>query len=324
MLFSLFTRPLLRSALLYGFVLSRSTVAHAQVVAEPLPHRQDATPSFGLPFKLVGGIIVLQQLALNGQRGDFILDTGNTTALLVESAAFTGQLRASPHQPTGSGATGTVNLQRLSVTSFQLGSARYTGFSAHALSLAAIRGYVGGHLLGVIGYGLLREYEVVIDYPHQRVHFYSLRTTKPIARPFVRQDSLAFKLVRGFPIATGYLGAVAVPLLLDTGAATNQLESAICQRLAPGVRPVLIDTEQNTGVDGHHQLTQRGKIPSLLLGSTTWHDLPVQVTPPIKPSSGSRPPAYHGLLGFPFLSQDGLVSFHYGRRQFYKLIPTHL
>jgi predicted aspartyl protease len=321
-LLPLFTRSLLRLALLYGVALSKSTVAQAQVPAEPLPHRQDTTPSFGLPFKLVGGLIVLQQLALNGKRGDFILDTGNTMALLVERAAFPGQLRASPHQPTGRGSTGTVALEALPVTSFQFGSARYTGFSAHALSLAAIRGYVGDHLLGVIGYGLLRDYEVVIDYPHQRVHFYSLRTTKPAARPFVRQDSLAFNLVRGFPVATGYLGAVPVPLLLDTGAATNQLESAICQRLAPSIRPVLIDTEQNTGVDGHHQITQRGKLPSLLLGSTTWHDLPVQITPPIKPIGG-RPLAYRGLLGFPFLSQDGLVSFHYGRRQFYKLIPKH-
>jgi predicted aspartyl protease len=311
----------MRLALLAGLAVSKLTTAHAQAVAEPLPHRQDTTPSFELPFKLVGGIIVLQQLTLNGQQGDFILDTGNTAALLVESTAYAGQLRAARNQPTGNGATGTVALQALPVTSFRFGRARYTGFRAHALSLAAIRGYVGGHLLGVIGYGLLREYEVVIDYTHQRVSFYSLHTPTPTARPFVRQDSLAFTLVRGFPIATGYLGTVAVPLLLDTGAATNQLAAALCQRLAPDARPVLVDTEQNTGADGHHQLTQRGTLPNLLLGSTTWHDLPVQLATYPQPAGG-QPPAYQGLLGFPFLSQDGLVSFHYGRRQFYKLTPT--
>ena len=320
MLSLLFSRSLPRLALRYGLAVALPSAAGAQPTAEPPPQRQDTTPSFGLPFKLVGGLIVLQQVTINGQQGDFILDTGNTTALLVERDSFVGQLRASHHHPTGRGATGNVALQALAVTSLQFGPARYTGFRAHALSLAAIRGYVGGHLLGVIGYGLLREYEVVIDYPHQRVSFYSLHTPKPAGRPFVRQDSLAFTLVRGFPIATGYLGKVAVPLLLDTGAAVNQLDAALCQTLAPASRPVLVDTQQNTGVDGHHQRTQRGTLPRLQLGPVTWHDLPVQVASLASPTDG-RVTAYQGLLGYPFLSQDGLVSFHYGRRQFYRLTP---
>ncbi|MGI4735063.1 MAG: retropepsin-like aspartic protease [Janthinobacterium lividum] len=320
MLPPVFTRSLLRWALLYG--LAVPLVAHAQATAEPLPHRQDTTASFALPFKLVGGLIVLQQLSLNGQRGDFILDTGNAAALLVERTAFTGQLRTSPRHLTGHGSTGTVAIQELPVTSFQLGAARYTGFTAHALSLAAIRAYVGGHLLGVIGYGLLREYEVVIDYPHRRVSFYSLRAGAPPARPFVRQDSLAFVLVGGAPIANGYLGTVPVALLLDTGAAANQLDEVLCRTLAPDARPVLVDTEHNTGVDGHRQLTQRGTLPSLVLGPTTWKALPVQVTTLYQPISG-RALAYQGILGYPFLSQDGLVSFHYGRQQFYSLTPVH-
>jgi predicted aspartyl protease len=314
------TRILPGLALLYGFAVFKPTGAFAQATTEPLPHRLDTAPSFGLPFKLVGGLIVLQQLTLNGQRGDFILDTGNTSALLVERTAFAGQLRSSSHHPTGHGATGTVALQELPVTSFQLGAARYTGFAAYALPLATVQAYVGGQLLGVIGYGLLREYEVVIDYPHRRVSFYSLRAgVRAAARPFVRRDSLAFALVRGFPIATGYLGKVPVPLLLDTGAATNQLDVALCQALAPGTRPVLSGTERNTGADGHHQLTQRGTLPYLLLGANTWHDLPMQVVPLVAPAG--RALAYRGLLGYPFLSQDKLVSFHYGRRQFFSLTP---
>jgi hypothetical protein len=103
-----------------------------------------------------------------------------------------------------------VALQELPVTSFQFGRARYTCFNAHALSLLTVRAYVGGHLLGVIGYGLLRDYEIVIDYPQQRVSFSSLRTHTPAPRPFVRQDSLAFALVRDAPITTGHLSTVPI------------------------------------------------------------------------------------------------------------------
>jgi hypothetical protein len=317
-LFPISTRALPYLTLLYSLCVAAPTATLAQTSVVPLPHRQDTTASFELPFKLVGGLVVLQQLTLNGQQGDFILDTGNALTLLVERTAFAGQLRASAQHPTGLGNTGTVALQELPVTSFQLGSARYTGFTAHALSLATIQAYVGGHLLGVIGYGLLREYEVVIDYPHQRVSFYSLRARTQPPRPFVRQDSLAFTLVRGVPIAAGYLGTVPVALLLDTGAATNQLDEVLYQRLPPGVRPVLVGTERNTGADGHQQLTRRGTIPSLVLGADTWQGLPVQVAPLPHPTYG-RALAYQGVLGYPFLSQGGRVSFHYGRRQFYHL-----
>lgn len=319
MLLPLFTRPLLHLALLYGFALPKSTVAYAQVAAELLPHRQDTTPSFGLPFKLVGGLIVLQQLVLNGQRGNFILDTGNATALLVERTAFVGQLRTATRHPSGRGSTGTVALQDLPVISFQFGAARYTGFTANALSLAAVRSYTGGNVLGVIGSGLLRDYEVVIDYPHQRVSFYSLHTRQQAPRPFVRRDSLAFVLRRGAPIATGYVGKVSVSLLLDTGASVNQLDATLCQTLAPSERPATTGSEQNTGANGHHQITQRGTLPNLLLGSNTWHSLPIQVAMLAQPVGG-RVPAYQGILGFPFLSQDRVISFHYGRQQFYSLV----
>jgi hypothetical protein len=110
-------------------------------------------------------------------------------------------------------------------------------------------------------------------------------------------------------------------LLLDTGAAANQLDSALCQTLASNVRPVLVDTKRNTGADGHHQLTQRGTLPSLVLGPDTWQGLPVQVAPFFQPTSG-RALSYQGILGYPFLGQGGLVSFHYGRRQFYHLMPA--
>jgi hypothetical protein len=72
-------------------------------------------------------------------------------------------------------------------------------------------------LLGIIGAGILRDYEVVIDYPHLRVTCYLLQAATLVPRPFVRQDSLAFTLMQERPITTGYIGQVLMRLLLDTG-----------------------------------------------------------------------------------------------------------
>jgi len=308
--------------LLLSSLLAFAPRSAAQAVPpSPTPRRLETTSSFSLPFKLIGGLVVLSQLTVNGQRGDFILDTGSAEGLVVDSHAFAGQLRAGPHN-AGYGGTGTVRLQYVTVTGFALGPARYTGLLAPAFSLAHLRAYLGpqAHLLGFIGYGLLRDYEVVLDYPHRRVTCYSLRTPIPVRRPWVRADSLAFTLTQGRPLATGYIDQVPVRLLLDTGAVTNDLDAAFCQQLPAAAQPVLTGTDPITGSDGHRQVARVGQLPRLVLGTTLWQQTPVKVFA-YAPRPDGRPVAYQGILGHPFLLQLQVVSFHYGRQQLYSLVP---
>jgi hypothetical protein len=49
----------------------------------------------------------------------------------------------------------------------------------------------------------------------------------------------------------------------------------------------------------------------------------MQVVSFFQPTNG-RALAYQCVLGYQFLSQNGLVSFHYGRLQFYYLMPAQL
>jgi hypothetical protein len=111
------------------------------------------------------------------------------------------------------------------------------------------------------GYGILRDYEVIIDYPHKRVSCYSLHTVIPATRPFIRQDSLPFTLGQGKPITTGYIGQVPVRLLLDTEAVTDDLDAAFYQTLVPASRPVLHGTDYTPGASGHRQRMQLGTLP---------------------------------------------------------------
>jgi hypothetical protein len=296
-----------------------ASVAQSATAAQAGPRRVDAASVIELPFDLVGGLIVLRNLPLNEKRGDFILDTGSEFGLVVDSAPFAGQLRPSRYA-RARGATGTNALQELPVSTFGLGAARYTGFAAQAAPLGHLRRYVGPKLLGFIGYELLRDYEVVVDYPRRRATFYTLRTSKPTRRPYVRQDSVAFKLVKGTPVAACRIGAAPVRLLLDTGAVTDQLDAAFCQTLAPASRPTLRGTEPITGGDGHQQLARVGQLPSLVVGTTEWQKFPIRVFPFAQPAS-RRALAYQGVLGHPFLLQQQVLSFHYGRQQLYFLAP---
>jgi hypothetical protein len=287
-----------------------------------MPRRLDATASFTMPFELVGSLILLRNLTVNGQRGSFILDTGSSYALVVDNTSFAKQLRAAP-KSSGLGATGQVAQQQMPVTSLQFGTAHYTGFTAQAISLEQIHRYVGPKvpLLGILGAGILRDYEVVIDYPHLRVTCYSRQAATPLPRPFVRQDSLPFTLVQGRPITTGYIGQVPVRLLLDTGSVRDNLDTAFCQTLAPANSPVLQGTDYTTGASGQRQRTQLGTLPSLVLGEVSWQQMPVEMLHFARPTSG-RALNFQGTLGYLYLLQLQVFSFHYGRQQLYMLAPT--
>jgi len=276
-----------------------------------------------LPFDLVNGLVVLRNLELNGQRGDFILDTGSNYGLIVERDAFAGQLHGALLH--GVGMSNTLEAQRLDVTSFQFGATHYTRLRAMATSLANVRRFAGPHLLGFIGTEILQDYEVVIDYRHRQVSCYPLHAGKTAVRPpFVRTDSLHFALPQGAPVIRGYIGKTPVQLLLDTGAMSISLDPAFVQQLAPAQRPRLLgSTAPSTGVGVGNQQAQRAILHELILPPTAWYELPVMLDKLARPVNGQALP-YQGILGFLFLSncgKSGVISFHYGRRQFYTLTP---
>ena len=272
-----------------------------------------------VPFDLVAGVIVLRNVVLNGQRGDFLLDTGCTDALVVEQTAFPkSQLRVSTKR--GLSAAGSVPLYELPITQFVLGTLHDHPPLALATSLASIRAVVGPRLLGLIGTGLLVRYEVVIDYAHRRLRLYPLSSLPSLARPFTRRDSVAFTLEKGWPVAIAFIDSVPVQLLLDTGAQDSSLDADFAQNLRVGTRPT--DTQRETLLaPGGRVSARRATLPALQVGTIKWRNVPLVLAPPIHYQSGRALP-YQGVLGESFLRREQLVSFHFGRRQLYFLTPT--
>lgn len=304
---SRFFAPMLRPLLL-ALLLALSLPGAAQSPSPAL--------LVSLPFDVVAGVLVLRNLPFNGRRGDFILDTGCAYGLVIEQDAFPSQLR--PLAKSGLSAAGPTPLYELPVTQFEFGDVRPPPL-AQATSLAAIRAVVGPQLLGLIGTGLLRRFEVVLDYAHHRLSLYALGAQQSPARPFTRRDSVAFTLEKGWPVAVAFINAVLVRLLLDTGARESHLDADFAQALPAGSRPTGAQRETLLAPGGH-VAAQRATLPRLRVGTTEWRGLPVLLAPPVRYPSGRSLP-YQGILGGSFLSQEPLVSFHFGRRQFYSLKP---
>ncbi len=304
-------------ALLYSLHLAAPAGSPAQAVVKPRAPRVDAAASFVLPFKLVGGLIVVQHPTLNGKRGDFLLDTGCTYDVVVDQAAFPkSQLQVSTKR--GLSAAGSIPLFELPITQFSWGARHDHPAVALATSLAAMRAVIGPQLLGLIGTGLLLPYEVVLDYAHRQLILYPLDSPSS-ARPFTRRDSVAFTLQKGWPIVTAFIDSVPVQLLLDTGAQDNSLDADFAQNLRVGTRPTGSKRETLLAPGGR-VTAQRAILPALQVGTRAWRNIPLVLASPVHYQSGHALP-YQGVLGEAFLRQEPLVSFHFGRRQFYLLTP---
>lgn len=305
-------------ALLYSLHLAAPAYSPTQAVGKPHSHRAAAAACFVLPFKLVRGLIVLPQLTLNGQRGDFLLDTGCTYDLVVEQAAFPKrQVHVSTNR--GLSAAGNIPLYEVPITQFAWGGLHDHPAVALATSLAAIRAAIGPRLLGLIGTGLLRHYEVVLDYAHHQLHLYPLDSPSS-ARPFTRRDSVAFTLEKGWPVAIAFIDSVPVQFLLDTGAQDNSLDADFAQHLRVGTRPTGSQRETLLAPGGRVR-ARRAIMPALQVGTSKWRNLPLVLAPRVHYQSGHALP-YQGVLGEAFLSKEALVSFHFGRRQLYFLTPS--
>jgi predicted aspartyl protease len=219
----------------------------------------------------------------------------------------------------GLSAAGSIPLYELPITQFSWGTRSDHPAVALATSLAAIRAAIGPQLLGLIGAGLLRHYEVVLDYAHRRLILYPLDSSSS-ARPFTRRDSVAFTLQKGWPIVTAFIDSVPVQLLLDTGAQDNSLDADFAQNLRVGTRPTGAKRETLLAPGGR-VAARRALLPVLQVGTRERRNIPLLLAPPVHYQSGRALP-YQGVLGAAFLSQEPLVSFHFGRRQFYFLKPN--
>ncbi|WP_223652432.1 aspartyl protease family protein [Hymenobacter psoromatis] len=152
---------------------------------------------------------------------------------------------------------------------------------------------MGPRLLGLIDTGLLRHYEVVLAYGHYRLSCYPLDA--PAARPFIRRDSVAFTLQKGWLVAVDFIDSVPVQLLLDTGTRDSHFDTDFAQALTAGTRPTKAQRETII-TPGGRVAAQRATLPLLQVGTTLWQNIPVVLAPPVHYQS-EQALLYQGVLG---------------------------
>ena len=183
-----------------------------------------------IPFKLIDHLIVVEASVLN-KTGNFIIDTGSET-LLLNKVHFPSKYNHNIKNNETNGILSYIdNPIEKRLKSFNLQHFILKNQNSDIIDLSHIEKSKKMNLLGIIGYSILKEYEIFIDlYLNQitltKVDKYGNRLDPKVYAEQIT-DSLNFKLKKHTIVINGYINNQKLKLGLDTAAEFNQINKSV-------------------------------------------------------------------------------------------------
>lgn len=245
---------------------------------------------------------VLVEAHINGQQGRFILDTGSPD-LVLNSCYFSGEKT----DIIARGLHGQVTeLAQVSVRQFDWMSIRKRYIQAVALNMANLEKQTKVPILGLIGYELLREHELLIDYKNQRIELIPVTNEPALSSRLLAR--LPFQMQGHLPVIEVNIGGYHLRMGLDSGAQSNLLDNELL-----GIIPEeLLLAERSLQIGGLEKQVKQVPVRELSkfsLGKSNISGLYFAFVP-LGPISIQQDLPIDGLLGYPFLSK-AKVSINY-------------
>jgi hypothetical protein len=264
------------------------------------PGELTTPPSANAPARVLNGLLVVEA-EVDGQRGNFLLDTG-APALVLNKRAF-----APPGAETTlaiAGSTGVngkmAGMSYHRVQKFDWQGIRFQQKEVPTLDLTSLEQKLGGlPLLGLIGYNLLSQYAVTLDYRAGQVR---LRQPDPAATPAPALMRVPFTLSGHLPVVPMTVAGQTFQVGVDCGAQANLLDQQYQAGLAHVLRKA--STARLSGADAATRTVSTARLPEVRLAgplafrkqATVFADLAHLNQNP------NRAPL-QGLVGYPLLSQ---------------------
>ncbi len=159
---------------------------------------------------------------LDGRPVNFILDTGMPGLLLNNRGRETGADAGAEF--SGEALGGAVRMSVRKVSSLRMAGREHGRQWAHTLDLRAVESRTERPVDGYVGYELLRNTELRIDYARQT--FQLLRPTRrPEHAGRTPLHVLKFEFIGHLPVVTLRVGKHRLRFAIDTGASVNLLDS---------------------------------------------------------------------------------------------------
>ena len=277
------------------FAQSPVLLLNDDLIASDLPASQN--------FKLNKGIILVEA-EVDGRTGTFILDTGAPGVVLNQNPRSSTQATSGLHKPTPA--------ENIVLKEFSWQGETHKNIPGLRIDLSHLEAKTSTPLGGLLGYGLLKDRELEIDYPRQQIRLNDGKTRhrNPLS-------STPFRLVGHAPVVRIQLNGKTYHFLIDTGASINVLDEKLVEKLADQFSETH-RTKTIYGVDRTPLKTKTGTLRDVRLNKhAAGRDLTVHLTDLDFLREQFQHPI-DGILGYPFFAERHVV-INYGKRRIYFL-----
>ncbi|MBX2876782.1 MAG: aspartyl protease family protein [Saprospiraceae bacterium] len=259
------------------------------------------------PFKHIRGLIFVE-VEVNGEEAYFILDSGAPVVVLNTQYFSHGT-----DDGSAKGVSGSLQRQQIHIDSFRWGNIELSDTDLMGLDLSHLEEELNHPFKGLIGYALLRDFELLIDYEAEELLLFKEGQTA-YHKEIQPKSELPFSYQLHIPVLEAEIGGVKYQLGLDTGAEQNLISQPAFEKLPHDAFEVQEKTELR-GADKNVTEVQRIIIHKSEFSDHSFGDMPF-VSADISHLTAGYGLKISGLVGYPFLSQQ-LCSIDFVDRKIY-------
>lgn len=177
-----------------------------------------------VPFTLNGGLIIVQA-KINDSLGNFVVDSG-AEGLVLNSRQFTGSEDGSRRFY---GVSGRGKSLRVSQNNrVEVDAIVFENMVADIIDLTAIENKKSVRIAGLIGFNLLKDFEIMFNYRERYLSLSRLDENGQVIdpMPFMKKkvDSLVFVFGNFIPVIEATVNGIPKKFGIDTGAEINLLD----------------------------------------------------------------------------------------------------
>jgi len=271
-----------------------------------------------IPFKLVDHLIVIEA-EISNKKGNFIIDTGSET-LILNKVHFPEFYEHQRKQSNASGVLQSVeNSYEKYIKEFALENFKIYNKVSDVIDLSHIEIAKKIQLLGVIGYNILKDYEIFIDlYLHQitltKVDTFGEKLDKNVYLEKI-VDSLDFKLKNHTIVINGTVNDQNITFSLDTAAEFNQINKSINKKVLQQFKPMKRLLLSGVASDRKIEVLA-GKLYRVKLSETVYFGPMYTVLTNLSKMNDAFGTDLDGILGYEFFIQKRTI-INYQKKKLY-------
>ena len=262
-----------------------------------------------IPFEMAGNLIAVKVL-LNGEEKTFILDSGSPRVLLNSAHISSGEKKTTISSAKGVTDNNISGMDIQNDVNLNFGGIQINNQKIVTLNLSHLEQGLNTDIFGLIGYEMIKDYDVYIDY-EKRI----LTLIKPdFFDSFQKNNLRDIRLVsipltmRGhIPVLEVQIDGKKLNFGVDTGAEANLIENSLFSSLEEQLHD--IKTDDLWGADKISTEIKSGNLKRMILNGKTFKDVKTVFTN-INHLNRDKELKIQGLIGFPILSrQKTIISF---------------